>query len=112
MPDGGVNVLSGLHDPLFRHFFESSSQNHCVQAAKATRHWLFLLATRRFNAHRISKSSFHCVIRAKKLKHREKTRHGSAGRARLLAAVVDVALFEFKLEYRIDLIVELNGRQA
>ncbi|KJT04957.1 hypothetical protein SEEHRA36_19075 [Salmonella enterica subsp. enterica serovar Heidelberg str. SARA36] len=23
MPDGGVNVLSGLHDPLFpRHFFE------------------------------------------------------------------------------------------
>ncbi|EHJ5305048.1 hypothetical protein KAQ01_001352 [Salmonella enterica subsp. enterica serovar Ouakam] len=49
MPDGGVNVLSGLHDPLFpRHFFEIHHKIIAFRRQKTTRHWLFLLAARRF----------------------------------------------------------------
>nr|HAC6700198.1 hypothetical protein [Salmonella bongori serovar 66:z65:-] len=68
MPDGGVNVLSGLHDPLFpHHFFEIHHKIITFRRQKTTRHWLFFAGDKAIqNAHRISKSSFHCVIRSKK----------------------------------------------
>ncbi|MJY31527.1 hypothetical protein DSS49_05490 [Salmonella enterica subsp. enterica] len=80
MPDGGVNVLSGLHAPLFpRHFFEVHHKIIAFRRQKTTRHWLFFAGDKAIqNAHRISKSSFQCVIRSKKREHREKTRPGSA----------------------------------
>ncbi|QSG19907.1 hypothetical protein IRY59_15925 [Salmonella enterica subsp. enterica serovar Typhimurium] len=67
MPDGGVNVLSGLHDPLFpRHFFEVHHKIIAFRRQKTTRHWLFFAGDKAIqNAHRISKSSFQCVIRSK-----------------------------------------------
>ncbi|ENA0560982.1 hypothetical protein ABFO22_004250 [Salmonella enterica] len=49
MPDGGVNVLSGLHDPLFpRHFFEVHHKIIAFRRQKRRAIGYFLLATRRF----------------------------------------------------------------
>ncbi|UJL40557.1 hypothetical protein JRY29_08385 [Salmonella enterica subsp. enterica serovar Kentucky] len=49
MPDGGVNVLSGLHDPLFpRHFFEIHYKIIAFRRQKRRAIGYFLLAARRF----------------------------------------------------------------
>ncbi|EAQ1567410.1 hypothetical protein R515_07995 [Salmonella enterica subsp. arizonae serovar 41:z4,z23:-] len=68
MPDGGVNALSGLHGPPFyHHVFEIHHKIISFRRQKTTRRWLFFAGDKEIqNAHRISKSLFHCVIRSKK----------------------------------------------
>ncbi|MCF3909386.1 hypothetical protein, partial [Salmonella enterica] len=79
-PDGVVNVLSGIHDPFLpSQLFLFHHKIIPFWRQKTTRHWIFFAGDKAIqNAHRIGKSSFHCVIRSKKREHREKTRHGSA----------------------------------